>query len=155
MAQAETDKVFLSTLPARGATVVRFPARCGDGISIHAPRKRSDGQRRPPAPPGERFLSTLPARGATRPSLASLAQRQQFLSTLPARGATLADEIAAWEQKFLSTLPARGATQGGPALRGQDKISIHAPRKRSDASGLCRPHGGKDFYPRSPQEERR
>lgn len=36
--------LFLSTLPARGATVVRFPARCGDGISIHAPRKRSDGK---------------------------------------------------------------------------------------------------------------
>ena len=37
------ESEFLSTLPARGATVVRFPARCGDGISIHAPRKRSDG----------------------------------------------------------------------------------------------------------------
>ena len=35
---------FLSTLPARGATVVRFPARCGDGISIHAPREGSDYQ---------------------------------------------------------------------------------------------------------------
>ena len=35
--------VFLSTLPARGATVLRRVAFCVGIISIHAPREGSDG----------------------------------------------------------------------------------------------------------------
>ena len=80
---------FLSTLPARGATVRPLPPIVMEDISIHAPREGSDMQTvsqwattsyfYPRSPRGERrcpsrcgsltaaFLSTLPARGATRP----------------------------------------------------------------------------------------
>ena len=79
--------IFLSTLPARGATVQKITRQVQRKISIHAPREGSDLQAGnvqtqeadfyPRSPRGERrckgktyyfcreFLSTLPARGAT------------------------------------------------------------------------------------------
>ena len=62
----EMEVLFLSTLPARGATVTLGALGEPDGaISIHAPREGSD----PVAPEllldANGFLSTLPARGAT------------------------------------------------------------------------------------------
>ena len=123
---------FLSTLPARGATLLADAIREGVNISIHAPREGSDLPTTPDNTVRLSFLSTLPARGATG-FVAIHLLNALFLSTLPARGATvqLADEIAAWEQ-FLSTLPARGAT---------DLL-------------LQVGHIGEDFYPRSPRGER-
>ena len=58
-------KLFLSTLPARGATGARAKVLRSGGI----------------------FLSTLPARGATNVP-GGVAGLDEFLSTLPARGAT-------------------------------------------------------------------
>ena len=63
---------FQSTLPARGATFRFFDFFPNHGISIHAPRTGSDGQR---------FFRIL--------------QRWEFQSTLPARGATLSRPCAA------------------------------------------------------------
>ena len=57
--------LFLSTLPARGATVEDDP-----GLRV------------------EKFLSTLPARGATKRYKGTTYEQVLFLSTLPARGAT-------------------------------------------------------------------
>ena len=105
--------VFLSTLPARGATFF-FKVRNGDiAISIHAPREGSDtaclasplilADFYPRSPRGERRWT--PTRCA-RPSMA-------FLSTLPARGAT-------------DTQAGKGEAAG---------ISIHAPREGSDGVG--------------------
>ena len=85
-ADSAAAQLFLSTLPARGATC---PARTPMRLVI--------------------FLSTLPARGATK-TLATRFTAQVFLSTLPARGATDALIPAIQEITFLSTLPARGAT---------------------------------------------
>mgnify|MGYP001859717290 CR=1 FL=1 len=147
-------KPFLSTLPARGATVMRWV------IST-----------------GRQFLSTLPARGATlrsrgkwheyiyfyprsprgerRKIVQSFLFVLRFLSTLPARGAT----PTTWASPqarcgFLSTLPARGATHRAAEYAVRYPISIHAPREGSDgvirAVHLDRP----DFYPRSPRGER-
>ena len=123
---------FLSTLPARGATLSgRFIF--GDFIiSIHAPREGSDSrprklQRIPPnfyprSPRGERhrkdaacrvvvqFLSTLPARGATPPGMVSARKKPDFYPRSP-RGERLPLEIVRH-------------------LRGV--ISIHAPREGSD-----------------------
>ena len=104
-------RLFLSTLPARGATRGilgghqrgdHFYPRSPRGerpcrtastdtprwISIHAPREGSDsvacvGWKRESG-----FLSTLPARGATCGGCALEILRRKFLSTLPARGAT-------------------------------------------------------------------
>ena len=57
---------FLSTLPARGATVAdTLDQVAAPAISIHAPREGSDPHRHLPARTDTPFLSTLPARGAT------------------------------------------------------------------------------------------
>ena len=109
--QPVAGMVFLSTLPARGATRqdrsdrhqrpdfyprspqeerlpwVPRPAR-PEWISIHAPRKRSDPDAPCAASESTSFLSTLPARGATSGLFQSFSS-WIFLSTLPARGATV------------------------------------------------------------------
>ena len=64
--RASANTLFLSTLPARGATMDAVRAAIRTAISIHAPREGSDGQRLVLAVEQHLFLSTLPARGATR-----------------------------------------------------------------------------------------
>ena len=103
---------FLSTLPARGATLDgrRRPVGLLE-ISIHAPREGSDTPIVNAARPNSPFLSTLPARGATSIAVTALTD-PEFLSTLPARGATPSSwRLPIGQAEFLSTLPARGATQ--------------------------------------------
>ena len=56
---------FLSTLPARGATSAKPEIYLKSGISIHAPREGSDRGTAIRASANTLFLSTLPARGAT------------------------------------------------------------------------------------------
>ena len=139
--------LFLSTLPARGATKMHDYFTSCLPISIHAPREGSDrpcstythletnfyprsprGERQSypyfPAS-GSRFLSTLPARGATLLHFYPRSPRGERLEALPV-------EI---KQKFafLSTLPARGATHDIAFVDGRSVISIHAPREGSDA----------------------
>ena len=82
------NAVFLSTLPARGATgAVGLTRRLSFDFYPRSPR----GERRPCrcacCRSRLRFLSTLPARGATAVVYADNC-KPQFLSTLPARGAT-------------------------------------------------------------------
>ena len=125
--------IFLSTLPARGATRPRLRQDQSLQISIHVPRKGSDlfhhgdgalfvvisihAPREGSDPPNDagfveitEFLSTLPVRGATVAG-AVRGAAVQFLSTLPVRGATAAEAVrASLVRKFLSTLPVRGAT---------------------------------------------
>ena len=169
--------VFLSTLPARGATAEACSHPPATSISIHAPREGSDIVH--PASVGQDpiFLSTLPARGATVTSR-NLCFSLSFLSTLPARGATSAPFIPPWKRrwKFLSTLPARGATEPVSEPDRPADISIHAPREGSDWRdrehcgarfiSIHAPREGSDmlhprrktmhsyFYPRSPRGER-
>ena len=147
---------FLSTLPARGATILHIAPTLGRAI----------------------FLSTLPARGATRVDVLSQLFKNVFLSTLPARGATwnidpfdLFTGISIHapregsdagrsrrlisSEKFLSTLPARGATSGVAHHIANDGISIHAPREGSDWQiRSCPCLSNRHFYPRSPRGER-
>ena len=86
---------FLSTLPARGATINCKRDHLARLISIHAPREGSD--RRWQWTPGRQtpFLSTLPARGATHRGAGQIA-KALFLSTLPARGATSTAGLSGW-----------------------------------------------------------
>ena len=129
-------EIFLSTLPARGATADEHEAQPAQQISIHAPREGSDSILAPFSNSLVRFLSTLPARGATgsptrsalyaaisihAPREGSDPKRQrcsqdilEFLSTLPARGATAGCCSSRDLYRFLSTLPARGATCAAP-----------------------------------------
>ena len=147
--------LFLSTLPARGATVrcVVYDASCL--ISIHAPREGSDfkilrisfitSYFYPRSPRGERpvgpawlplvaaFLSTLPARGATSPGYGLESLRSDFYPRSP-RGERLGPAAcSSCLALFLSTLPARGATFFALSMALN-----------------CR-----NFYPRSPRGERR
>ena len=127
--------LFLSTLPARGATYIRKAV-------ILAVRNFY-----PRSPRGERrttilamrtffasFLSTLPARGATRNPQTAAGNGYHFYPRSPRgeRQREYAKQIP--YIPFLSTLPARGATPG--TLPGQKglQISIHAPREGSDRS---------------------
>ena len=101
--------LFLSTLPARGAThgAVVFPV--GDGISIHAPREGSD--------------SLINAGGLVR---------QNFYPRSPRGERLQAGSMMCRPLTFLSTLPARGATQAAVLDCIAQLISIHAPREGSD-----------------------
>ena len=56
---------FQSTLPAWGATALRFMILDTEKISIHAPRMGSDSRERRATPCWSQFQSTLPAWGAT------------------------------------------------------------------------------------------
>ena len=135
-ASSRLTAVFLSTLPARGATPRRGPP-CKNRSYFYPRSPRGERRQRSPFlhTPGALFLSTLPARGATENTgteqaavlfLSTLPARgattghsqaggvaKEFLSTLPARGATIiAQQKALAAEIFLSTLPARGATSG-------------------------------------------
>ena len=125
-------RIFLSTLPARGATGPYVLWHDCIFISIHAPREGSDPSKTYPAARLRSFLSTLPARGATRGPGRSCRARQKFLSTLPARGATL--QHLGLIRRFI--------------------ISIHAPREGSDSGTGPSYTAHHHFYPRSPRGER-
>ena len=125
--------LFLSTLPARGATLGRPPPLAGNIISIHAPREGSDrkadcyshgrnhfyprsprGERRHAGPSAglRRHISIhAPREGSDLMNAGRSRSTCEFLSTLPARGATIrGSQRCNVYPGFLSTLPARGAT---------------------------------------------
>ena len=125
--------IFLSTLPARGATSFSPSLSLKAwNISIHAPREGSDTcctsgcstatHFYPRSPRGERRCQSLhddadthfyprSPRGERRWSSVMGSTCTPFLSTLPARGATFTTAaLIGDEHIFLSTLPARGAT---------------------------------------------
>ena len=78
----------------------------------------------PRSPRGERLSQEKSIRADIR-----------FQSTLPARGATsMQSRNSGGTSLFQSTLPARGATTVPNVSRGDDKISIHAPREGSDCT---------------------
>ena len=130
----KADNLFLSTLPARGATGAMTVVA---GITL-------------------RFLSTLPARGATRTRCTRFLSLASFLSTLPARGATVAvPRNRAVGMQFLSTLPARGATMGNlMSLLAAGPFLSTLPARGATRSRRCAAAGQRNFYPRSPRGER-
>ena len=123
--------IFLSTLPARGATHVLVADTGRGGISIHAPREGSDYFSYASAwfTP---FLSTLPARGATcrcgrkrgKNGISIHAPREgsdhrradcgqsagHFYPRSPRGERQYPNHKHLAKSQFLSTLPARGAT---------------------------------------------
>ena len=148
--------VFQPTLPVRGATPERYPARsrpcnfnprspCGERllplvgdivdelISTHAPRAGSD---------------------ITTTSQSCL--KTSFQPTLPVRGATGSDAgPSTASDSFQPTLPVRGATAHVVVDHVDVVISTHAPRAGSDNMFGDAADGGQDFNPRSPCGERR
>ena len=123
--------VFLSTLPARGATSF-FRPRCGnEDISIHTPREGSD-----------------------RPHVALSNKQRDFYPHSPRGERPLARIMSQPNAAFLSTLPARGATGLVVGTKTKYVISIHTPREGSDqlVDHLHQRHY--HFYPHSPRGER-
>ena len=124
---------FLSTLPARGATV-------HDAVLHRRPAE---------------FLSTLPARGATR-SASKGSTAASFLSTLPARGATK----FCCENGLIKEISIHAPREGSDAQRSGSQSRCTAdfyPRSpRGERQGrLLEPRNQSNFYPRSPRGERR
>ena len=147
--------LFLSTLPARGATGSELLSALGGMISIHAPREGSDKRASCWWCSLWAFLSTLPARGATKMWTNWPTGSSNFYPRSPRgerRGGSSSNLICAG--LFLSTLPARGATRQRRAGCCQRRISIHAPREGSDHLQGGPALGSLDFYPRSPRGER-
>ncbi len=124
--------LFLSTLPARGAT-----SRPEKAVRLGA------------------FLSTLPARGATWTLCQSAPTVSVFLSTLPARGATALFKNKNVLHCISIHAPREGSDQMHLSKRANGKISIHAPREGSDILQAAFVLVVLHFYPRSPRGERR
>ena len=157
VSQTYVDELFLSTLPARGATHSCVFVASFIGISIHAPREGSDSLARcigvtvsnfyPRSPRGERLTHSRTAR-SVKLNFYPRSPRGERRQVRRAPGDHQAISIHApregsdpWPHSslnfslvFLSTLPARGAT---------------APQ----VAKVC--HHVTNFYPRSPRGERR
>ncbi len=123
----QPKRVFQSTLPVGGATVV---------VAVVAKHGRNFNPRSPwgerPQPVfrllgGGEFQSTLPVGGATRRS-PNTSKHCLFQSTLPVGGATASAAQSAPGTLFQSTLPVGGATADFKNDILEDIISIHAPR---------------------------
>ena len=124
--------VFLSTLPARGATGQGWATRADINISIHAPREGSDGY---PALMSENCIHFYPRspRGEQHEHVPVINKITGISIHAPREGSdTARAAIAAHRGTFLSTLPARGATDHGKQPNVPAVISIHAPREGSD-----------------------
>ena len=128
-----TEVLFLSTLPARGATGIAIGTAEHRVISIHAPREGSDS-RTPWRKPGLfLFLSTLPARGATRRQTSIFPKTAYFYPRSP-RGERRRD-CHADKVRAVNFYP-RSPRGERPVADADDptkpSISIHAPREGSD-----------------------
>ena len=101
---------FLSTLPARGATLFYGIDSLQHYISIHAPREGSDGCSGPHGCHGNDFYPRSP-RGERPVPHFFFSVRKDISIHAPREGSdVIADVIYRCDIAFLSTLPARGAT---------------------------------------------
>ena len=148
--------IFLSTLPAWGATAAVFALFKFSHISIHAPRVGSDTPETAPARIYILFLSTLPAWGATQCFTVCKGPFRHFYPRSPRGERPRGQSMGSNTTLFLSTLPAWGATCTDIDFDIICKISIHAPRVGSDMTATPSAiRRLRHFYPRSPRGERR
>ena len=128
----EVSCIFLSTLPARGATRQAFFVVGQSDISIHAPREGSD-QTGPQCRAPHHISIHAPREGSDLHRLGGLSSYGRYFYPRSPRG----------ERRGHLAAEAVGGV-----------ISIHAPREGSDLGqiGGSEPHP--DFYPRSPRGER-
>ena len=127
----QSRQQFQSTLPARGATALKYV------------------QRQPRI-----FQSTLPARGATQPP-AEHASGQQFQSTLPARGATASDSSSAGIPTISIHAPRTGSDQSRqPEPAAASNFNPRSPHGERQCRSESKVSSNKYFNPRSPHGER-
>ena len=105
---------FLSTLPARGATSIEAAFETKTlKISIHAPREGSDGSNGGGNPGDAQISIHAPREGSDQTTTKNCQYFPAFLSTLPARGATrLLQRTASTFQHFYPRSP-RGERRCG------------------------------------------
>ena len=144
---------FLSTLPARGATGQSRPGPGQPLISIHAPREGSDVSGNVAVVVGDDFYPRSP-RGERRVFTTSFAAPDRFLSTLPARGATKGGPRLYRYRQISIHAPREGSDWQRMKIERRQHISIHAPREGSDRPTAGRTSRATYFYPRSPRGER-
>ena len=132
------ERLFQSTPPARGATVVRCKDCKHSYISIHAPREGGDYRRHRISSAERLFQSTPPARGAT-PSGYRSRPYPPYFNPRPREGGDLkGKQKGKVVDVFQSTPPARGATYSThPKISSHHPISIHAPREGGDSACVC------------------
>ena len=123
---------FLSTLPARGATVIKRAGLKVVRISIHAPREGSDA------------TSQIQRRG-----------RRDFYPRSPRGERQIYIDGAQYQDPISIHAPREGSDVAGIEVRYlADGISIHAPREGSDPGTGTGCRRVCHFYPRSPRGER-
>ena len=175
---AHTSNVFLSTLPARGATydtggfenvtVISIHApregsdaaaagvAAGDGaISIHAPREGSDAESASGAETARQISIHAPREGSDAGPWMSTSGRTIFLSTLPARGATRSGLTAPMPLPYFYPRSPRGERQIGPYSAYAIAVFLSTlPARGATGHHFWVRRGVPDFYPRSPRGER-
>ena len=126
-------RLFQSTLPGWGATLLLSPNKACHVISIHAPRMGSDCRSRSARCIASRISIHAPRMGSDPPGGTSCPRNRNFNPRSP-----------------------DGERLGGGAHVVQRlAISIHAPRMGSDRNTWARIISANDFNPRSPDGERR
>ena len=145
---------FLSTLPARGATGGKRTVRASRKIFIHAPREGSDdvqgGEVR-----RETYFYPRSPRGERLHHLAAINAHAGISIHAPREGSDEELDALPYDTfEFLSTLPARGATAQKPIC--STSVTHFYPRSPRGERRCPQPtlwHSG-NFYPRSPRGER-
>ena len=148
--------LFLSTLPARGATRTASRTKLTGRISIHAPREGSDDHVLVTDAGGEGISIHAPREGSDTPVSHWTSVEWIFLSTLPARGATSNLLFYPYYIRISIHAPREGSDPPSGTTTGTPDgwISIHAPREGSDTSPSPSHPATSNFYPRSPRGER-
>ena len=123
---------FLSTLPARGATLAVYGADATLSISIHAPREGSDRERK----------------------VCMVAAIGHFYPRSPRGERHLQQELLALGFNISIHAPREGSDPFLILLTHVHIISIHAPREGSDSQRKTKAVEEAHFYPRSPRGER-
>ena len=146
--------IFQSTLPAGGATTRRYFELERVRISIHAPRRGSDGERTKVSWARYIFQSTLPAGGATPFGDYNLPYSVNFNPRSPQGERQLNFWRFVWWFVISIHAPRRGSDQSWATTIAPAGISIHAPRRGSDTKIIKINRDSTNFNPRSPQGER-
>ena len=155
MPDAEPAETFQSTLPARGATLIRALRRAHIVISIHAPRTGSDGDRGGRRPRGVGISIHAPRTGSDERPKTATKKEEKFQSTLPARGATPFRQRRTATRGISIHAPRTGSDNNFTSSRSISiRISIHAPRTGSDSTSRRTRRRKQYFNPRSPHGER-
>ena len=126
-------RIFLSTLPARGATGTEVNAVINRIISIHAPREGSDLTRPRWALSRTYFYPRSP-RGERLPDVQRAYRAHQISIHAPREGSDpLTGAITFMQRNFYPRSP-RGERRFAVSIGNKDgDISIHAPREGSDS----------------------